>query len=372
MRGERPRAPQDGRPRRHHGEGRTTASTSRASSRWSSPTGASAWAATSATSRSSGAPRARSAASRRSWSAASSSGRRSSRRPTVSSSRSRTRSHTTCARPCARWTASARSCCRTTARRSTRRGAATCAASRAPPTTWPGSWTGCSSSPGSTARSWSLEDVDLTELARAVVTDLREQDPDRTVDVLVEAGLHAEADPKMLRVVLVNLLGNAWKFTSRHETARIEVGAAQPTATRTEAEPTARVLRQGRRRRVRPALRAEPLRRLPAAAHARPVRGHRDRTRHRAAHRAPPRRHRLGRGRGREGRHLLVHAGAGRALTPSRARPAQSASGVASSSATRSSRDWRARMRSTSAPSRARRRLTPRRRPPSGGRCTAS
>jgi signal transduction histidine kinase len=72
-----------------------------------------------------------------------------------------------------------------------------------------------------------LEDVDLTDLARSVVTDLREQDPDRTVDVLVEPGLHAEADPKLLRVVLVNLLGNAWKFTARHETARIEVGAAQ-------------------------------------------------------------------------------------------------------------------------------------------------
>ena len=69
-----------------------------------------------------------------------------------------------------------------------------------------------------------LEDVDLAEMARSVVTDLQEQDPDRTVDVLVEGGLRAEADPKMLRVVLVNLLGNSWKFTSRHETARIEVG----------------------------------------------------------------------------------------------------------------------------------------------------
>ena len=219
-----------------------------------------------------------------------------------------------------------------------------------------------------------LEDVDLTELARSVVTDLREQDPDRTVDVLVEAGLHAEADPKMLRVVLVNLLGNAWKFTSQHETARIEVGAAQHDGRRaTEAElRRPRLLRQGRRRRVRPALRAEPLRRLPAAAHAGPVRGHGHRARHRAAHRAPPRRHRLGRGRGREGRHLLVHAGGrGRRLsrspTPAEPRgraPGEAARlatpiadaqpiGVASSSATRSSRDWRARMRSTSAPSRS-------------------
>jgi PAS domain S-box-containing protein len=77
-----------------------------------------------------------------------------------------------------------------------------------------------------------LEDVDLTELARSVASDLREQDPERSVDVLVEAGLRAEADPKLLRVVLVNLLGNAWKFTSRHATARIEVGAVKRDAER--------------------------------------------------------------------------------------------------------------------------------------------
>ena len=73
-----------------------------------------------------------------------------------------------------------------------------------------------------------------------------------------------------------------------------------------------RVLRQGRRRRLRPALRAQPLRRLPAPAHARPVRGYRHRPRDRAAHRAPSRRHGVGRRRGGAGRHVLVHAGAGR------------------------------------------------------------
>jgi PAS domain S-box-containing protein len=75
-----------------------------------------------------------------------------------------------------------------------------------------------------------LEEVDLTAIAGSVVAELREQDPERRADVLVQEGLLAEGDPKMLRVVMANLLGNAWKFTSRHETARIEVGVQRGDA----------------------------------------------------------------------------------------------------------------------------------------------
>jgi len=71
-----------------------------------------------------------------------------------------------------------------------------------------------------------LERIDLARLARDVIDELRRQEPDRRVDVLVESGLLAEADPKLVRVALANLIGNAWKFTSRHEEARIEVGSA--------------------------------------------------------------------------------------------------------------------------------------------------
>jgi PAS domain S-box-containing protein len=70
-----------------------------------------------------------------------------------------------------------------------------------------------------------LEDADLTAVAAAAVAQLREQDPGRTVDVIIQDGLRAWADPKMLRLVIDNLLANAWKFTSRHDSARIEVGA---------------------------------------------------------------------------------------------------------------------------------------------------
>lgn len=69
-----------------------------------------------------------------------------------------------------------------------------------------------------------LEEVDLTALAREVVDDLRRSEPARSVEVLVQDGLRARGDASLLRLVLQNLLGNAWKFTSRHATARIEVG----------------------------------------------------------------------------------------------------------------------------------------------------
>jgi len=72
-----------------------------------------------------------------------------------------------------------------------------------------------------------LEQVDLSRMARDIVDELRRREPGRTVDVLVDSGLVAEADPKLMRVALTNLLANSWKFTSRHESAHIEVGAAR-------------------------------------------------------------------------------------------------------------------------------------------------
>jgi PAS domain S-box-containing protein len=66
--------------------------------------------------------------------------------------------------------------------------------------------------------------VDLTALARGIERQLRERDPGRRVDLSVAENLTMEADPRLIEVVLRNLLENAWKFTSRQEAARIEVG----------------------------------------------------------------------------------------------------------------------------------------------------
>src|SRR5215467_4391196 len=66
--------------------------------------------------------------------------------------------------------------------------------------------------------------VDLTALAMDVARELRDAGPPRSVDLAIEADLHAVADPVLLRVVLTNLVGNAWKFASRRARPRIEVG----------------------------------------------------------------------------------------------------------------------------------------------------
>jgi len=68
------------------------------------------------------------------------------------------------------------------------------------------------------------EPVDLSALAQAVLAELRGSDPQRQVAVSVAEGLSASGDPRLLRAALGNLLGNAWKFTSRTAGARIEVG----------------------------------------------------------------------------------------------------------------------------------------------------
>ncbi|MEV7626929.1 ATP-binding protein [Actinoplanes sp. NPDC089786] len=70
------------------------------------------------------------------------------------------------------------------------------------------------------------EPVDLTGLAIDVVAELRQGEPERAVQVVVADGLAARADPGMLRLVLENLLGNAWKFTAGRGDARIEVASS--------------------------------------------------------------------------------------------------------------------------------------------------
>jgi len=68
------------------------------------------------------------------------------------------------------------------------------------------------------------ERADLSAIARAVGTELRQREPERRVELVVQDGVTVEADPRLMRVVFENLLGNAWKFSARTEEARIEFG----------------------------------------------------------------------------------------------------------------------------------------------------
>jgi signal transduction histidine kinase len=74
-----------------------------------------------------------------------------------------------------------------------------------------------------------VEPVDLSALAAAVIDELRQSQPDRQIVVTLQPGLTAPGDSRLLRQVLDNLLGNAWKFTGRRAGAAIEFGA-QPAA----------------------------------------------------------------------------------------------------------------------------------------------
>ncbi len=69
------------------------------------------------------------------------------------------------------------------------------------------------------------ERFDLSALAERVLGDLARREPGRSVQAAVEPGLESVADPRLVRVVLDNVLGNAWKFTSRNPDARISFGA---------------------------------------------------------------------------------------------------------------------------------------------------
>jgi PAS domain S-box-containing protein len=66
--------------------------------------------------------------------------------------------------------------------------------------------------------------VDVTALARDIDAMLRRAAPERAVEFVVQPGMKTRADPGLLRVVVQNLLGNAWKFTRERRHARIEMG----------------------------------------------------------------------------------------------------------------------------------------------------
>jgi light-regulated signal transduction histidine kinase (bacteriophytochrome) len=70
------------------------------------------------------------------------------------------------------------------------------------------------------------ETVDLSALARTVAAELRLTEPDRRATFVIEEGIEAYGDAKLLRVVMNNLLGNAWKYSCRKEEGIIEFGVA--------------------------------------------------------------------------------------------------------------------------------------------------
>jgi light-regulated signal transduction histidine kinase (bacteriophytochrome) len=76
-----------------------------------------------------------------------------------------------------------------------------------------------------TRREMRRESVDLTAIAGAAATQLERSKLYRPVQFVVAPGLTTQGDPHLLRIVLDNLLGNAWKFTGQSPSPRVEFGA---------------------------------------------------------------------------------------------------------------------------------------------------
>ena len=69
-----------------------------------------------------------------------------------------------------------------------------------------------------------LEEVDLSAMARGIAAGLQNTQPERHADFRIHDQLREHADSHLMKIALENLLGNAWKFTSKRDSARIEFG----------------------------------------------------------------------------------------------------------------------------------------------------
>lgn len=67
-------------------------------------------------------------------------------------------------------------------------------------------------------------DCDLSAIAGEAVDELRKNEPERKVEIVIAGDARARGDRELLAIALRNLFANAWKFTSKHPTARIEFG----------------------------------------------------------------------------------------------------------------------------------------------------
>lgn len=76
-----------------------------------------------------------------------------------------------------------------------------------------------------------ISETDISKLVIEIFNKIREEDPAREVELVVEPGIKAQSDPRLIRIALGNLLQNAWKFTARSSAARVEFGESSDNGT---------------------------------------------------------------------------------------------------------------------------------------------
>ena len=69
--------------------------------------------------------------------------------------------------------------------------------------------------------------VNMSRMARSIIDELQKSHPQRIVNIKIAGSLEDSADPRLIRIVLENLLGNAWKFTGKKPIAEIEFGSTK-------------------------------------------------------------------------------------------------------------------------------------------------
>ncbi len=72
-----------------------------------------------------------------------------------------------------------------------------------------------------------IERIDLSRIAEEIVQEISDSEPERQVEIDIQPGLQVQADAKLLRVVLQNLLENAWKFTRNEVNPSIRLSAGE-------------------------------------------------------------------------------------------------------------------------------------------------
>ncbi len=75
-----------------------------------------------------------------------------------------------------------------------------------------------------TRSEYRLETVDLSLMVRDIAETMKQEDPGRTVDVIIREGVTVNGDPALLKIALDNLIDNAWKFTGKEKRPQVEFG----------------------------------------------------------------------------------------------------------------------------------------------------